>query len=259
LIRDFEDAAECWPDAIWPAQAQADAAMAVVRRFAVAGLDEAARRAGRRGLAVGAGKPAGQVAAPVLGACPSRRTVLGMAARPVRIQPIPERVVLVGCAGSGKTTLAREVAVRLDARHIERDALGDDEAPGFAALVAAAVEAAGRRGVFDGAPYNAEALVYPHADALVALDYPRRVVWRRVVARSLRLWLTRRGDGAHTSTSRPWRWWAPTHPVHWAAQTHAARHAEIAALLARPEVAHIQRFQFTSPRQAATWLTSLHR
>ncbi len=59
--------------------------------------------------------------------------------------------------------MAREVAARLDARHIERDALGDDEAPGFAALVAAAVEAAGRRWVFDGAPYNAEALVYPHA------------------------------------------------------------------------------------------------
>ena len=58
--------------------------------------------------------------------------------------------------------------MRLDARHIERDALGDDEAPGFAALIAAAVEAAGRRWVFDGAPYNAEALVYPHADALVA-------------------------------------------------------------------------------------------
>ena len=114
-------------------------------------------------------------------------------------------------------------------------------------------------GVFDGAPYNAETLVYPHADALIALDYPRRVVWRRVVARSLRLWLTRRGDGAHTSTSPPWRWWAPAHPVRWAAQTHAARHAEIAALLARPEAAHIQRFRFTSPRQAATWLTSLHR
>ena len=52
---------------------------------------------------------------------------------------------------SGKTTLAREVAARLDARHIERGALGDDEALGFAALVAAAVEAAGRRWVFDGA------------------------------------------------------------------------------------------------------------
>ena len=188
-----------------------------------------------------------------------RRTVMGMTARPVLTLPIPERVVVVGCAGSGKTTLARSIAARLDARHIERDALGDDEAPGFAVLVAAAVGAAGRRWVFDGAPYNAETLVYPHADALIALDYPRRVVWRRVVARSLRLWLTRRGDGAHTSTSPPWKWWAPTHPVRWAAQTHAARHAEIAALLARPEAAHIQRFRFTSPRQAATWLTSLHR
>src|SRR6266513_2133450 len=148
---------------------------------------------------------------------------MGMTARPVPTRPIPERVVVVGCAGSGKTTLAREVAARLDARHIERDALGDDEAPGFAALVAAAVEAAGRRWVFD-----AEPLVYPHADALVALDYPRRVVWRRVVARSLRLWLTRRSDGAHTSTSPPWRWWAPAHPVRWATQTHAARHEEIA-------------------------------
>jgi SRSO17 transposase len=37
------------------------AAMAVVRRFAVTGLDEAARRAGRRGLAVGAVDETGQV------------------------------------------------------------------------------------------------------------------------------------------------------------------------------------------------------
>jgi len=182
-----------------------------------------------------------------------------MNARPVLTRLIPERVVVIGCAGSGKTTLSRELAVRLDARHIERDALGDDEAPGFAGLVAAAVEAAGRRWVFDGAPYNAEALVYPHAGALVALDYPRRIVWRRVVARSLRLWLTRRGDGAHTSTAPPWKWWAPSHPVRWAAQTHAARHAEIAALLARPEVTHLQRFRFTSPREARAWLIDLHR
>ncbi len=183
---------------------------------------------------------------------------MGMTARPVPTRPIPERVVVVGCAGSGKTTLARELAARLDVQHIERDALGDDEAPGFAARVAAAVQAAGPRWVFDGAPYNAEAQVYPHADTLVALDYSRRVVWRRVVARSLRLWLTRQGDGAHTSTSPPWGWWAPTHPVRWAAQTYTARRAEIAALIARPEMAHIQRFRFTSPRQATTWLASLH-
>jgi hypothetical protein len=181
-----------------------------------------------------------------------------MAARPVPTQPIPERVVLIGCAGSGKTALARALAARLGARHIERDALGDDEAPGFADQVAAAVDAAGRRWVFDGAPYNAELMVYPHADTVVALDYPRRVVQRRVLTRSVRLWLTRRSDGAHTSTDPPWRWWAPTHPVGWAARTHAARHREIAELFARPELAHAHRLRFTSPRQARAWLVDLH-
>jgi hypothetical protein len=91
------------------------------------------------------------------------------------------------------------------------------------------------------------------------LDYPRRVVWRRVLARSLRLWLTGRSDGAHASTSPPWRWWAATHPVGWAARTHAARHSEIAALLAWPELAHARRLRFTSPRQAAGWLAGLGR
>jgi hypothetical protein len=182
-----------------------------------------------------------------------------MAAGPVPTAPIPERIVVIGCAGSGKTTLARALAVQLGARHIERDALGDDDAPGFATQVAAAIAAAGSRWVFDGAPYNAELVVYPHADTVVALDYSRWVVQRRVLARSVRLWLIRRGDGAHTSASPPWRWWSPDHPVGWAARTHAARHTEIAELFARPELAHAHRLRFTSPRQAAGWLVSLSR
>jgi hypothetical protein len=124
-----------------------------------------------------------------------------MAARPAPTQPVPERVVVIGCAGSGKTTLAQVLAMRLGARHIERDAIGDDESPDFATQVAAAVDAAGSRWVFDGAPYNAEMVVYPHADTVVALDYPRWVVQRRVLARSARLWLTRRPDGAPTTRS----------------------------------------------------------
>jgi adenylate kinase family enzyme len=99
-----------------------------------------------------------------------------MPARPAPTQPSPQRVVVIGCAGSGKTTLARALAARLGAPHIERDALGHDEAPGFAAHVGATIDAAGRSWVFDGAPYNAELLVYPRADTIVALDYPRRVV-----------------------------------------------------------------------------------
>jgi len=102
-------------------------------------------------------------------------------------------------------------------------------------------------------------LVYPHADTVVALDFPRRVVRRRVLVRSLRVWLTRRADGAHTSSDPPWRWWAPTHPVGWAARTHAARHTEIAELFARPELARARRLRFTSLCQATAWLASLRR
>jgi hypothetical protein len=169
---------------------------------------------------------------------------------------VPERVVVVGCAGSGKTTLARALAWRLGARHIERDALGDDESPEFPARVGAEVEQAGRWWVFDGAPYNAERLVYPYADTVVALDYPWPVVRRRVLARSLRLWLTRRPDGAH-HPAPPWRWWTPTHPVGWAAVTHAARRAEMADLFADPALAHARRLRFTTPRQANAWLAGL--
>jgi adenylate kinase family enzyme len=68
-----------------------------------------------------------------------------MVARPAPTEAIPERVVVIGCAGSGKTTLARALCVRLGAPHIERDAFGDDEASGFATQVAAAIDAAGSR------------------------------------------------------------------------------------------------------------------
>jgi hypothetical protein len=74
----------------------------------------------------------------------------------------------IACAGAGKTTLARALA----ARQMERDGLGDDESPGFAARARGRRRAAGQRWVFDGAPYNAEALVDPHADTVLALDYP---------------------------------------------------------------------------------------
>jgi hypothetical protein len=183
------------------------------------------------------------------GTATRRRALADVAARPAH--PADPRAGRPGRLRRQRQDRSRPRARRAAGRPTHRcDALGDDEAPGFATQVAAAVDAAGRRWVFDGAPYNAEPLAYPHADTVVALGYPPRVVWRRVLTRSVRLWLTRRPDGAQTSTSPPWRWWATTRPIGWAARTHAARHAEIVALFACW-------LRFTSLRQAAAWLAGL--
>ena len=157
---------------------------------------------------------------------------------------IVKRVVVVGCAGAGKTTLAAALAARLRSPHIERDELGELGSDDYRAAVARAVS--GDTWIFDGAPYYEENVVYSRADAVVALDYARRVVMRRVVRRELR-----RPD------ARGWR--DPTHPVRWAWSVWAERRREIAELEQRPELASAQVIRFASPAAARSWLARVPR
>jgi adenylate kinase family enzyme len=155
---------------------------------------------------------------------------------------IVKRVVVVGCAGAGKTTLAAALAARFRVRHVERDELGELGSDEDRAAVARAVS--NEAWIFDGAPYYEESAVYSRADAVVALDYPRRVVMRRVVWRALR-----RPD------PRDWR--GPHHPVRWAWSMWAKRRREIAELEHRPELASAQMIRLASPAAARSWLTSV--
>ena len=150
--------------------------------------------------------------------------------------------MVVGCAGAGKTTLAAALAARLGVPHVERDELG--ELGGDEYRDAVAEVAAGEGWVFDGAPYYADEVLYPRADLVVALDYPRRVVMRRVVSRAVR-----RPD------SRSWR--DPHHPVRWAWSVWAERRREIAELERRPELASAQVVRLESPSAARRWLAGL--
>jgi adenylate kinase family enzyme len=103
------------------------------------------------------------------------------------------RVVIVGNSGSGKTTLADDVAHRLGVPHVELDALhhqaGWTPTPPDqlreavrAALDAADASAAGW--VVCGNYAAVRSTIWARADTIVWLDLPRRVVMRRVVARS---------------------------------------------------------------------------
>ena len=111
-----------------------------------------------------------------------------------------DRVRVVGGSGSGKTSLARRLAARLALPHVELDGLhhraGWQEAPAheFRAEVAAVLaehERVHGGWVVDG-NYGGRLGDVVRPDLVVWLDYPRTLVLRRVVRRTLGRLLLRR-------------------------------------------------------------------
>ncbi len=106
-----------------------------------------------------------------------------------------ERVSVVGNSGSGKTTLAAQIAAGLGVPHLELDAVfhqpGWTELPleEFRAKVGEVV--ATERWVVDGNYTAVQDLVWARADTVVWLDYPRLLVMRQIVGRTLRRLVTR--------------------------------------------------------------------
>lgn len=156
--------------------------------------------------------------------------------------------MVIGCAGSGKSTLARQLAGLTGLPLVERDGLGEEGSPGYLSAIAAM--ASRPRWILDGAPYYANELVYSAADTVVFLDYRRPLVMWRVLRRTASVELFRRPAGAHRpaglSALRD-----TEHPIRWAWTSHADRHREGLALMARPGLAHTQICASPAPRWRA--------
>jgi len=107
------------------------------------------------------------------------------------------RVVVVGSSGSGKTTVAHEIAARLDLPLLELDALahrgGWDGTPLDAFQQELREFVKTRHWVVDGnyGSRGTREIVWPHADTFVWADLPKRVVMRQVVGRTLKRVFTR--------------------------------------------------------------------
>jgi AAA domain len=121
---------------------------------------------------------------------------------------VPPKIVVLGTSGSGKTTVARELARRLGVPHVELDALfhgpGWTETPPdeFRRRVAAAT--AGDGWVVDG-NYETKLgdLVLGRADTVVWLDVPLRVALMRVTRRTIRR--IRTGEKLWSGNRESWR------------------------------------------------------
>ena len=172
-----------------------------------------------------------------------------------------ERVSVVGNSGSGKTTLAAAIADALGVPHLELDAVfhqpGWTELPveTFRATVGAAVAA--ERWVVDGNYTSVQDLVWARADTVVWLDYPRRLVMRQIVGRTLRRLVTR--QSLWNGNREAWRNLLTIDPkrsiIAWAWTQHASyRDRYVAAAARHPELRFVR---LRSPAEATTLLRSL--
>lgn len=171
-----------------------------------------------------------------------------------------DRIVIVGRTGSGKTTLARELAARLDVPHVELDSLyfgPDFSTVPLPVLRERTQEAiAGEKWVTDGNKRAVRDLVWPRADTIVWLDYPFAVsVWRlgrRAVKRasSLQTQAAATGD----AKGLPRKLLAAAKGVLTALRSHRGQRREYPVMFAAPENRHLAVARLRSPRATKRWL-----
>lgn len=135
------------------------------------------------------------------------------------------RVVVIGCSGAGKTTLARRLSAALGVPHIELDAIYHQ--PGwrpldnqrFQAELSARMDASPHGWVTCG-NYNSQTgdIHLAQADTLVWLDPPRRVVMWRVITRTVWRALLRKElwNGNREPLTNFYRWDPERNIIRWA-------------------------------------------
>ncbi len=167
----------------------------------------------------------------------------------------PQRVLVAGTSGAGKTTLARTAAEILGCPHVELDSLhhgpGWTKRPSFEDDVRRVV--AGASWVSEWQYRAVREALLARADLLVWLDLPRRVVMARVVRRTV-FRRIRREVLWNGNVEPPLRTFLTDrdHIVRWAWRTHAATAGRVrAASATRPELVVVR---LTTPAQVSAWV-----
>ena len=169
-----------------------------------------------------------------------------------------KRIVVVGTAGSGKTTLARQLGTLLAIPAVELDALHWEAnwTPAALPVLRERVDRAlsGAAWVVDGNYSSVRDLTWGRADTVIWLDYSlwvvmTRVMWRtfaRIFARQ-ELWNGNRerlSNGVFSKDSI----------LLWALQTYQKNRRRYSELTRQPEYAHLRIVHHRSPRATRLWL-----
>ena len=171
-----------------------------------------------------------------------------------------KRILILGRTGSGKTTLARELAAALHVPHVELDALyfGPEFSTTPLPLLRERTRAAitGDRWVTDGNKHAVRDLVWPRADTIVWLDYPLGVSLWRLAKRARRRTSSLKAQAAENGrrAALPGQLLAAGRGVLTALRSHAGQRREYPRMFAEPANQHLAVVRLRSPRATRRWL-----
>jgi adenylate kinase family enzyme len=184
-----------------------------------------------------------------------------------RTQPLDQdtliqRVLVVGTTNAGKTTMARRLAARIGAPHVELDALfwGPNwaEASDEDFFANVANRTAGDSWVVCGNYSRVQHLLWPRADTMVWLDPPLRVILRRAIFRTVRRSVLRTELWASGNRERISNLWSDKDSLYsFAKSSHPRRTERYEAAIESAELAHIEVVRLRSPKAARGWLRSV--
>lgn len=176
-----------------------------------------------------------------------------------------DRVSVVGNSGTGKTSLARRLAHRLEAPHAELDAIFHQ--PGWTELDATEFRrrvgllVADPRWVIDGNYTQVRELIWARADTVVWLDLPRILVVRRVVWRTVRRAITRKPlwNGNRERLREALSWQPQRSIVRWSWTQHSVYRERYTAAMRDPAFGHLAFHRLRSPTEVRTFLAGSGR
>lgn len=161
---------------------------------------------------------------------------------------------MVGCPGSGKSTLGRRLAAHLDVPHVELDGIfhqpGWNELPRHEFRARVGGEAAAAGWVIDGNYSAVRDLVWARADTVVWIDLSRQRIMPRVIARTIRRVLTR--QALWNGNREPWAnlyRWDDKNIIRWAWDRHPIYRQRFASAMADPAFAHLHFVRLTTPAE----------
>jgi predicted kinase len=171
-----------------------------------------------------------------------------------------ERILILGRTGSGKTTLARQVAAALGVPHVELDSLyfGPDFSRAPLSLLRERTSAAiaGDRWVTDGNKRAVRDLVWPRADTVIWLDYPVYVSLWRLAKRARARTSALSAQAAQTGrrTGLPKQMLAAATGVLTALRSHRGQRREYSVMFAQPANQHLALARLRSPHATRQWM-----